>query len=288
MATTSAVPSPPDLIKGNLQRIANKVKSEYESAPPSKRASACPRLVAVSKTKHKEDVISAYQAGHRHFGENYLQELLEKCNDLEVLEKCPDIRWHFIGNLQSNKTAKFTKGMRNVSCIETISSAKIADKLQSAMAKEKPPITVDIFIQVNTSGEENKNGVAPGPETLDLSRHIVEKCPNLSFKGLMTIGDLGNSKPNLPRTQPDSNPDFLSLIKCRKEVCKEMNLAEANLELSMGMSNDYEEAIRMGSTNVRVGSSIFGARNYPNKPPTEMSDAKPVNELTDTLKEATI
>ena len=73
MTTTSAVPNPPDLIKGNLQRIAETVKSEYESAPPSKRASACPRLVAVSKTKHKGDVISAYQAGHRHFGENYVQ-----------------------------------------------------------------------------------------------------------------------------------------------------------------------------------------------------------------------
>ena len=72
-ATTSAVPSSPDLIKGNLQRIADKVRSGYESAPPSKRASACPRLVAVSKTKHKEDVISAYQVGHRHFGENYVQ-----------------------------------------------------------------------------------------------------------------------------------------------------------------------------------------------------------------------
>jgi len=288
MTTTSAVPNPPDLIKGNLQRIAETVRSEYESAPPSKRASACPRLVAVSKTKHKGDVISAYQAGHRHFGENYVQELLEKCNDPEVLEKCPDIRWHFIGNLQSGKTAKFTKGMKNVSCIETISSAKLADKLQSAMAREKPPITVDVFIQVNTSLEENKNGVAPGPETLDLSRHILEKCPNLVFKGLMTIGDLGNSKPSQPRTQLDSNPDFLSLIKCRKEVCDELNLAEANLELSMGMSNDYEEAIRMGSTNVRVGSSIFGARNYPSKPSTEISDSKPVNELTDKLKEATV
>ena len=73
MTTTSAVPNPPDLIKGNLQRIAETVRSEYESAPPSKRASACPRLVAVSKTKHKGDVISAYQAGHRHFGENYVQ-----------------------------------------------------------------------------------------------------------------------------------------------------------------------------------------------------------------------
>ena len=73
MTTTSAVPNPPDLIKGNLQRIAETVKSKYESAPPSKRASACPRLVAVSKTKHKADVISLYQAGHRHFGENYVQ-----------------------------------------------------------------------------------------------------------------------------------------------------------------------------------------------------------------------
>ena len=85
MATTSAVPNPPDLIKGNLQRIAETVKSKYESAPPSKRASACPRLVAVSKTKHKGDVISAYQAGHRHFGENYVQvSVLYKNRDLPL------------------------------------------------------------------------------------------------------------------------------------------------------------------------------------------------------------
>ena len=74
-----------------------------------------------------------------------------KCNDPEVLEKCPDIQWHFIGNLQSSNAAKIAKGMRNVSCIETIGSAKTADKLQSAMAKQKPPITVDVFIQVNKS-----------------------------------------------------------------------------------------------------------------------------------------
>ena len=89
---------------------------------------------------------------------------MEKCNDPEVLEKCPDIRWHFIGNLQSGKTAKFAKGMKNVSCIETISSAKLADKLQSAMAREKPPITVDVFIQVNNfniTGTVGQKGQKP-------------------------------------------------------------------------------------------------------------------------------
>merc|ERR1711915_95654 len=125
-------------------------------------------------------------------------------------------------------------------------------------------MALSVMIQVNTSGEENKNGLEPS-EAVDCAKFILEECPNLKLCGLMTIGNLGNS---IKANVEGENPDFISLSKVRTDVAKVLNMAEEGLELSMGMSNDFEEAIRMGSTNVRVGSSIFGARNYP-KPPED-------------------
>ncbi len=117
------------------------------------------------------------------------------------------------------------------------------------------------FIQVNTSGEENKNGVEPeaAPE---MAKHIATHCPNLELSGVMTIGALGHSL-GTERPRPDGlNPDFVSLVECRSKIAETLGKNPDDFELSMGMSNDFEEAIKMGSTNVRVGSCIFGARNY--------------------------
>lgn len=111
------------------------------------------------------------------------------------------------------------------------------------------------MVQVNTSGEETKFGVNP-EDCLSLAKHIITDCSHLHFKGLMTIG------------MPDytSRPEnFQCLLKCRDVVCEELKLDAANVELSMGMSGDFESAIEMGSDNVRVGSTIFGARNYGTK-----------------------
>jgi len=285
MATTS-----PSLIQENLKVILDKLASGYDSAPVATRAPASPRLVAVSKTKPKEDIIAAYQAGQRHFGENYVQELVAKSNDPETLEKCPEIRWHFIGDCQLSNASKLGGRTLNLSCVETLTSVKLADKLQSLLAKRTE--VVNALVQVNTSGEESKRGVTPGPEVVSLVRHVVDKCPNLTFRGLMTIGDLGNSVPrDKSSVQPDSNPDFLCLIQCRKDVAQELGVEETSLELSMGMSNDYLEAIRMGSTNIRVGSSIFGARSYPAKSPSLQQSAKSddkVGEVTDQLKDVKV
>jgi len=286
MATSSSI------IPENLKVILDKLVSGYESAPVGTRAPARPRLVAVSKTKPKDDIIVAYQAGQRHFGENYVQELVEKSNDPEVLEKCPEIRWHFIGDCQSKNAPKLGGRTCNLACVETLTSVKLADKLQFHLAKKSE--TVDALVQVNTSGEESKRGVAPGPETVSLARHVVDKCPNLKFRGLMTIGDLGNSIPrDKSAAEPDSNPDFLSLVECRRDVAKELGVEETSLELSMGMSNDYLEAIRMGSSNIRVGSSIFGARSYLAKPPATShnkanSACEKVADVTKELKEAKV
>ena len=255
-------------VRSNLKLVADKVSMAYSEAPLGTRAMKSPRLVAVSKTKPKEMILEAYDAGHRDFGENYVQELAEKSNDPEILHHCPDIKWHFIGNCQTKNVNKLAK-CRNLSVIETITSEKLADKLQTQFdKKDKEDSVVNVMVQVNTSGEENKNGIEPGADTLNAVKHIKEKCPNLKLTGLMTIGALGHSLASTIQAQDGQNPDFLKLIECRHAVASFLQVEEASLELSMGMSNDFAEAIAMGSTNVRIGSSIFGARNYPSIPET--------------------
>jgi len=254
-------------IKDNLSLISTKLLTAYESADPSMRAPQLPRLVAVSKTKPKELIIEAYQSGHRHFGENYIQEIVEKSSDPEILEHCPDINWHFIGACQSNKAKDLMKCPR-LHSIETITSTKLAAKINNLAGELKKKVTV--FVQVNTSGEENKNGLLPGDEVVKATKFILETCPNIKFGGLMTIGNLGNSLATT-REPGEENPDFRSLIEMRKRLNEETKLDLDMVEMSMGMSNDFEEAIMMGSTNIRVGSSIFGARTYPPSSGIEVS-----------------
>lgn len=208
-------------------------------------SSVPPRLVAVSKTKPVTDLQAAYDAGQRCFGENYVQEIIEKSPELPN-----DIQWHFIGHLQSNKVKALLEGVPSLSCLETLDSQKLANKLNS-MVETIGRDPLKVFVQVNTSGEESKYGVEPGEECISLCRHIVGSCPFLRLGGLMTIG------------QPDysSRPEnFDTLKKCRKEVATALGQDEHAMELSMGMSGDYVQAIEMGSTNIRVGSTIFGRR----------------------------
>ncbi|KAG0263500.1 hypothetical protein DFQ27_001752 [Actinomortierella ambigua] len=203
------------------------------------------RLVAVSKVKPISDIVAAYKAGHRHFGENYVQELTEKANELPK-----DIQWHFIGSLQSNK-CKVVAAIPNLFVVETVDSAKKATTLDKACANSGRKEPLRIFLQVNTSGEDTKSGMTPA-EIVGVARDVVEKCPNLKLAGLMTIGS-----PN-PDLDNGDNPDFKLLNECRKQVMDTLKLD--HLELSMGMSDDFQQAIRQGSTNVRVGSTIFGSR----------------------------
>ena len=243
-------------VKENLAGILSRVSAAHGAGEKAMRAVKLPRLVAVSKTKPKEMLIEAYQAGQRDFGENYVQELVEKSHDQEMLSTCPEIRWHFIGNCQTNKV-KALLSCPNLTVIETITSSKLATKMNNQLSTS----TVGVFVQVNTSGEQNKNGLEPD-SVLETVQHIRQKCPRLKFSGLMTIGNLGNS---LSAVKDGGNPDFQTLREVRRKVSQELNVPESEIELSMGMSNDFEEAIKCGSTNVRVGSSIFGARDYASK-----------------------
>lgn len=206
-------------------------------------------LVAVSKTKPVSMLQECYDAGHRVFGENYVNEIVEKSPLLPS-----DIKWHFIGHLQSNKAKQLVTGVSNLYVVETVDTAKIATFLDRACESADRQQKLKVLIQVNTSGEESKHGVEPNETSLlPLARHILESCPQLDLSGVMTIG------------MPDytSTPEnFKCLIRCRSILAEEIGVDEDSLTLSMGMSSDYESAIEMGSTNVRVGSAIFGARVY--------------------------
>ncbi|CAL4066553.1 unnamed protein product, partial [Meganyctiphanes norvegica] len=245
--------------EGGVAQAAKSVLERVTAAAVARNpeiSSLCPepRLVAVSKTKPKELLIDAYKVGLRHFGENYVQELVEKGHDEQMLADCPDIKYHMIGHLQSNKVNKVV-GVPNLWVIETVDSEKLANTIDKAAGKLRPDKKLKVFVQVNTSAEENKSGVHPD-EVNTLVSHVLNKCPNLEFMGIMTIGAFDHDLTKGP------NPDFQTLLKCRAAVCEAQCMEPKDVEISMGMSNDFEHAIEIGSTNVRVGSTIFGARNY--------------------------
>ncbi|MED6144495.1 hypothetical protein PIB30_016163 [Stylosanthes scabra] len=243
MATSAAAMD--GVAAASLRSVLQRV---HQAAERSGRTPQQVRVVAVSKTKPVSVLREVYDSGHRCFGENYVQELVEKAPQLPE-----DIRWHFIGNLQSNKAKLLVNSVPNLEYVETVDDEKIANVLDNAVANmgRKP---LKVFVQVNTSGETSKFGVNP-EGCVDLVKYVRDR-QYLEFCGLMTIG------------MPDytSTPEnFKTLWNCRSEVCKAIGISEDQCELSMGMSADFEQAIEMGSTNVRIGSTIFGAREYPKK-----------------------
>jgi pyridoxal phosphate enzyme (YggS family) len=229
-----------DRLKTVLQRINELAQSNQTSV----------RLVAISKTKPVEDIIELYHAGQRYFGENYVDELETKSNDNLILTQCPDILWHFVGHLQSNKVNRMLTRVPNLDCIQTVDSIDLADRLNNNLKQQSK--TLNILLQINTSNEEQKSGIDP-TKFLSLYEHIKLNCTQLICQGLMTIGSFDN-------VTIEDDSDFQVLIQCRKDLCEKYNYSINEIELSMGMSHDYERAIQAGSTIVRVGSLIFGAR----------------------------
>lgn len=237
MLDTSSEPSTEQIV-ANFKSVSQTI----EAARKGRKV----QLIAVSKTKSPTCVQALYDVGQRTFGENYVQELVEKAPYLPS-----DTQWHFIGHLQSNKVKELLENVPSLSVVETVDSEKLAKKLQQGCESYRGGRSLDVFIQVNTSGEESKSGTSPGPETVALAKMIHSCCPLLRVRGLMTIG----------MSDYTSTPEnFSCLVQCRKEVAEALGLDPGTLELSMGMSGDYPRAIEMGSTVVRVGSSLFGSR----------------------------
>lgn len=191
-------------------------------------------MVAVGKTKPVEAIIEAYSVGQRHFAENYVQELVEKASDSKILENCKDIKWHFIGHLQRNKINKIIK-LQGLHKIQTVDSEKLAEAVNNAWEKNRLETEgkLKVLIQVNSSGEEVKNGIDP-EKAPELFKFINEKCKALQLEGLMTIGAYGYDYSKGP------NPDFVALLGCLNHLPN-----PESLQLSFGMSDDFERAVSL-------------------------------------------
>ena len=229
-------------IAHNLQAVKAAIEA---AATAAGRAPATVQLLAVSKTFPPEAVLEALSAGQRAFGENYLQEGLDKIH--AVAAKAPDaaLEWHFIGPIQSNKTRPIAT---NFAWVHTVERFKIAQRLAEQRPAELGPL--NICLQVNVSGEASKSGVAPD-ELLELAQQVVT-LPNLRLRGLMAI----------PELNVDVAKQRASFARLR-ELADQLRAAGMPIDtLSMGMSGDMEAAVMEGATIVRIGSAVFGARHY--------------------------
>ena len=213
-------------IEKNISNIKKNIKSDTT-------------IIAVSKKKPADLIEKAYKNGILDFGENYLQEALAKISTLKHL----NISWHFIGKIQSNKCKEIAK---NFNWVHTVDRYKIAKLLSENCPLNK---SINVLIQVNIDDEKSKNGINES-EIYSLAKKIIS-LPNLNLKGIMVI----------PKNTKDLKLTEISFAKT-KQIAIELNKSFKGVsEISMGMSNDFELAIKNGSTMIRIGTGIFGERN---------------------------
>lgn len=229
-------------IRQNLEHIRQQMNNACLAAGRDKSAV---KLLAVSKTKSVTDIQAAINAGQRAFGENYVQEGVEKIRFFA--QKNAELEWHFIGPLQSNKTRLVAE---HFDWMQTVDRAKIADRLNDQRPAEKAPLNV--LIQINISDETSKSGIRP-EEMEALAKHI-ENRPHLRLRGLMAIP--------APTNDIIEQEKALSAMKNLFERLRVLCPNQQIDTLSMGMTDDMTSAIKCGSTMVRIGTAIFGARNY--------------------------
>lgn len=228
------------MLKENLRKVEENVRMACEKSGRNRDEVT---LIAVSKTKPVEQLQEIYDAGTREFGENKVQEL---CDKMEVMPK--DINWHMIGHLQRNKV-KYIVG--NVALIHSVDTYRLAEEI-SVQAKKRN-VTVPILVEVNIAGEETKFGTSA--EDAMLLVEEIASLENIEIKGLMTIA------PNV--SNPEDNRLYFRKIKQLSVDIAEKKIDNVSMQvLSMGMTNDYMVAIEEGATMVRVGTGIFGERNY--------------------------
>lgn len=229
-------------IQQNLQQITSQIENAQQKCG---RSPSSVQLLAVSKTKPVEVILEAANAGQVAFGENYVQEGVNKIQ--YFAEHHPELKleWHFIGPLQSNKTRLIAE---HFDWMHTIDRAKIAQRLSEQRPADKPPLQV--LIQVNTSGETSKSGISES-ELLPLAE-LISGLPNLTLRGLMSIPEnVGDYSAQLAA--------FQRLAQLKTQLAKTYPHLDT---LSMGMSGDMDAAIAAGSTIVRIGTAIFGQRDY--------------------------
>jgi len=222
-------------IADNIGQVSQRIRAAADAV---QRDASSIHLLAVSKTKPAQAVREAYAAGMRDFGENYLQEALGKQAELTDLP----LSWHFIGPIQSNKTRAIAE---NFAWVHSVDRLKIAQRLSEQRPADLPPL--NICIQVNVSGEASKSGCTPAD--LPALATAISALPRLKLRGLMAIPE-----PTQDRAEQDAA--FATV----RDLQASLNLALDTL--SMGMSHDLESAIAQGATWVRIGTALFGARDY--------------------------
>lgn len=228
------------MIEENIRFVEKEIE---DSCKRSGRRRDEVTLIAVSKTKPLPMLREAYDAGIRDFGENKVQELVDKMPQMPS-----DIRWHMIGHLQRNKV-KYIVG--KVALIHSVDSVRLAEEISREAAKKG--VVADILIEVNVAQEESKFG-AMAEETCSLTEHIAS-LPGIQIKGLMTIAPYTENQ--------EENRHYFRKLKQLSVDIKHKNIDNVNMDiLSMGMTGDYSTAIEEGSTFVRIGTGIFGERNY--------------------------
>jgi pyridoxal phosphate enzyme (YggS family) len=227
---------------------ANIASIHQRIAAGARRAGRSPNeiaLMAVSKTHPPERILEAYQAGLRLFGENRVQEFASK---IAALQNLPDVVWHMIGHLQTNKAGK-TAELFNA--VDSVDSLKLAEKLDAAARQLGKKLSV--LIEINVGGEAAKSGVAPDSEEIEKLLLAAPVLQRLHFRGLMTI-------PPFTDDPQAARPYFRKLRELRDTIAARKLPSVSMDTLSMGMSHDFEVAIEEGSTCVRVGTAIFGER----------------------------
>ena len=228
------------MVKENLAHVRENIKRACEKTGRNPEQVT---LISVSKTKPVSMLEEAYAAGSRDFGENKVQEIMDKYPQLPE-----DIRWHMIGHLQRNKVKYI---IDKVSLIHSVDSLRLAQEISSQA--EKKQVEIDILVEVNVAGEESKFGISR-EETLKLIAEI-SILPHIHVQGLMTIAPFV--------TNPEDNREYFRQIRELAVDIRRKNIDNVNMSvLSMGMTGDYMVAIEEGATMVRVGTGIFGERNY--------------------------
>lgn len=225
-------------LASNLNRVRNQI-SDSEVRYHRNEGDVC--LIAVSKTRSTQEIIELAAQGQIHFGENYVQEAVDKITEITDIE----LIWHFIGPIQKNKTKLIAE---NFSWVHSIDRESVAIRLNNQRPTQLPALNV--CLQINIDNEQSKSGIS-SEELLPLARSM-QALPNLKLRGLMAI--------------PSASEGFEQQSSSFQKMADLLNeLKQHDLEvdtLSMGMSNDYQAAIACGSTMVRIGTAIFGPRNY--------------------------
>jgi pyridoxal phosphate enzyme (YggS family) len=194
------------------------------------------KCLVVSKTRPIEQILEIYDEGHREFGENYVNELIEKSQKLPS-----DINWHFIGHLQTNKCKKVLE-IKNLLSIESVDSIKLADEIQKQCLKLDR--TINIYLQINISDETSKSGIRL-EEVSYIFEEIKKNCDRVNVIGIMSLGEIGNIE------------QFDKMYEIKMELCSKFAVNPDEFILSLGTSDDFEEAIIHGSNEVRIGGYIF-------------------------------